>query len=303
MTTLASLLLWAVVCAPRCEAQAGAEFLRFIPAARPTGMGEAYVAVAQGVGAQSLNPAGLAQGRGMTLGFTHTQETAGQRQEAVAVIAGSDAFMVGGQLTYATIDLEVTDSFGVSRPANAADVVVSLSVARRVAGVIFAGVTGKTYTSTLLDQQAQGLAMDAGVLLPLYAGWKAGFAVGNLGPPIDYGGGGDPLPRWAKAGIAYAFRFGEHQGPPALASVEWHHAMVDGELSGWNLGAEFGVARGFFVRWGFSTVRERTRSSFGASLSWGPAAVHYSLVPRSEVGLAHRLSLELQWDPTEVLKR
>ena len=204
--------------------QAGVLFLKISPGARPSGMGEAFVALADDATATWWNPAGLAfQPRNeMTLMHTnwlpqfHLSDLYFDFVSYIHYVEDWGTF--GGNLIFMNYgEIQRTDEIGTPLGTfNAYELAASGAYGSQVNDDLALGVGIKfvySHLSPLGAGQEKGsgiasvFAIDIGALYKLRAvpGLQFGANLSNMGPKISYidRSQADPLPTNLKIGLAY----------------------------------------------------------------------------------------------------
>jgi hypothetical protein len=193
-----TLTLLAVLAAPS-EAvftkigMAGMPFLK-IGVGRCTGMGEAFVAVADDASAAYWNPAGLALVQKRQAVFNHIDWLADVNHEFISGVLPLKAGNVGvsvtamseGEFEETTID----EPQGTGRTFTARDLAVGVSYARMFTDKLAFGITAKALSEQVWNVGASGVAFDFGV--HYNTGWRnlrIGMAIVNFGPDLRFSGG------------------------------------------------------------------------------------------------------------------
>ncbi|HQO08475.1 MAG TPA: PorV/PorQ family protein [Clostridiales bacterium] len=202
--------------------EAGVAFLTISPGARPTGMGDSFVGIADDATASWWNPAGLARQTGKELSFMHANWLPGfnlndmyydflaYKQE----IEGLGT--VGGHITYLYLgEQERMSESGVSEGKfKTYEMAAALSYGTDLSDNLFVGLSTKFIYSHLSDSGAgnekgsgtgHSMALDLGMLYQTDYDLDIGVSVTNLGPKISYIDyeQADPLPTTLRAGVAY----------------------------------------------------------------------------------------------------
>lgn len=185
------------------EGTSGAQWLAIGVGARAAALGGAYVSLADDGAALSWNPAGLARVSGHRVTISHVSWLSGAAYEygGYAGRLGSGAG-VGAVLEQGGVSWDNTGGGDFE----AGDFCGAVGYARSIRENIAVGGGLKFLSSKLGEDQASSYAVDAGVLYEPLDGVSVGAAVRNLGPGLDFGGGGDPLPATVAAGASYAWR-------------------------------------------------------------------------------------------------
>ncbi|MEO0079091.1 MAG: PorV/PorQ family protein [candidate division WOR-3 bacterium] len=171
---------------------AGLPFLK-IGVGRCTGMGEAFVAVADDATAAYWNPAGLALTQARQVVLNHIDWIADVNHEYLAFVAPTAAGNFGlsvtalslGQFEETTID----NYQGTGRRFTGADFAVGLSYARMITDKMAFGLTAKTVSEKIWDVGTTGIAFDFGI--HYNTGWRnlrLAMAMANFGPDLHYSG-------------------------------------------------------------------------------------------------------------------
>jgi hypothetical protein len=194
----AACCLLALLSAPRAEAvftklgMAGAQFLK-IGVGRPTGMGDAFAAVADDASATFWNPAGIALLDGREVLLNHIQWIADVKHDYLSFVAptaaGNFAFAVTaltmGNMQVTTID----EPQGTGQVFSASDLAFGVSYARKFTDKFAFGATVKGVQERIWDMTASDIAFDFGV--HFNTGLKSlrlGMAISNFGPDTRFTG-------------------------------------------------------------------------------------------------------------------
>ncbi|MEO0108397.1 MAG: PorV/PorQ family protein [candidate division WOR-3 bacterium] len=257
----------------------GAAFLK-ISVGRPTGMGDAFCAVADDPSATWYNPAGIAHLGRREIMLNHIQWIAGMNHEHLAGIlpisgigtVGLSVTALGtGDIAITTIDNPSTrareDTFtGVSYSGN--DFAVTATYARLITDKLAFGLSAKGVTEQIYNSSASGVGLDIGLLYNTgFNNLRIGAAVMNFGsdlsfsglnldfidstrntrPPASYKTTPAPLPIIFRFGLAYdVLNAGNNK---LVADVDLVHPSDINETV--NFGLEYGYASRFFVRAGY----------------------------------------------------
>ncbi len=196
---------------------ATAQFLKIGVGARAIGMGEAYVALAEGADASYWNPAGLAATEGYDISFTHNEWIDDIRYEYVAAavpVFGYGTVAVSyGQLTMG--ELEGYDRFGnPTQNFTAGDKAIGVSYGIGLFDMIQVGAGFKYVMSNIENEDATAYAGDFGVIFrpPMLQQLSVGAAGYNFGTEMVFIEQGDPLPRGVRVGAAYEQPLGDIHG-------------------------------------------------------------------------------------------
>jgi len=173
-------------------------FLKIGVGARPVGMGEAFVAVANDPSTIYWNPAGLAGLLRKEVTFSHTEWPADVNYDFVAAVLPVEKLggSLGIQFGALRTDLAETDElhpYGTGRKFSYSDFVGGLSYARRFTDKLLIGFTGK-FVHEDLGSDVGGTTVsnwlvDVGSIY--YVGFgslRIGVALANFGPDFQPGG-------------------------------------------------------------------------------------------------------------------
>ncbi len=274
----------------------GAE-LKIPLGARPIGMGEAFVGLADDVNAVSWNPAGLAQLGQHHLGFMHSFYLQDISLEYLAY--GQSLFEGAGLgvnfmlLNFGKMD-KVEDVGGLP------------SITGEFTPLVFTGAAGygqwvmenlavggalKVISQTIDTESYSAFAVDVGALLkPGLEGLQLGLAVQNLGTSLADAS----LPMNAKVGAAYAL-------PVSLAEADAWHVLLDVNLpfgdtnyTSVNLGTEYAYGDIAAVRVGYKIKNTGdldgiTGLTAGAGVQLGMLALDYALATFGDLGMTHQI--------------
>ncbi len=166
---------------------AGLPFLKIGIGARPAGMGQAFVAVANDVSSVYWNPAGMpyVKGTGVLVNYIHW--FAGISYTYVATVTslggGGNLGVQSGLLMYGSMEETTVDEpEGTGNEFSAYDMVIGISYSRFLTDKLTVGVTLKYVNEKIYDMSADGFAFDIGTLY--YTGWKSlriGMMLANFG--------------------------------------------------------------------------------------------------------------------------
>lgn len=294
---------------------AAASFLDLGFGARPLGMAEAYAAMADDVSAVHYNPAGLslpqpemrsAPGRYEML-FTHTLYVQGVSLDQLGLLRrpwglSITNLRVGG-IEGRTLETDPASNFGAS------DLALGASYGRRV-GPVGLGATLKYIHESIGGSSADAYAADLGALHRFEA-WpvSVGVDLANVGTKIRFIDQAAPLPLVLRAGAAY----GRTKDFPHALSLQIDFPRDSDPVL--RLGAEYQGFGPFALRAGYRTFSAGQRDAvlgktlgsaasgfsefYGLFLGMGLQTklgnLDYAIVPYGELGLAHRLSLNLRF--------
>lgn len=196
-TPLAILLIAATLAAPGQAAftkigMAGLPFLK-LGVGRCSGMGDAFVAVADDASAAYWNPAGLALVGQRQVVFNHMDWVADINHEYGALVLPAQAGSFGVAVTALSLgefeETTIEEYQGTGQSFTGTDLALGLSYARMVTDKLAFGVTGKLVSEKIWNVGCSGLAFDFGV--HYNTGWRnlrVAMAIVNFGPDLRYSG-------------------------------------------------------------------------------------------------------------------
>ena len=290
------------------EAWAGgstASFLKIGVGARPVGMGQAFVGIADDVHALAWNPAGLSRLSRRELGAMHAEMFADTRYDFVGYAQPMRAGTLGAQASY--LSQAAIESRGADRKAGggfaAYDMAVGLGYGRMIWPHTRLGTQLKYLQSLIADVSAQGWAVDFGALqgTPI-AGLDVGLAVQNLGPGLKFMDERSPLPLTLAAGLGYRLSAG------MLLALDVRHLPHDRQTAV-SVGSEYAVFSAMTLRAGYlGSLSRRAGGGSGADymdalhglgagfgLRLRGYGLDYAMTPFGELGNAQRVSLNLRF--------
>jgi hypothetical protein len=309
---------------------AGLTFLK-IGVGRCTGMGDAFVAVADDASAAYWNPAGLALVGGRQAVVNHIDWIADINHEYVAVVfptkSGTFAFDVIA-LSMGTMEETTIEEYqGTGRTFTGTDLAVGVSYARMFTDKLSFGAKAKVVSEKIWDVGCTGAAFDFGV--HYNTGWRnmrLAMAIANFGPDLHYSGSQlnftiDPDWEWPwtrepipstylteKFALPVVFRFGvaydfwSDDDSYLTGAVDLNHYSDVNEKV--NVGFEYNF-RPLFLRAGYilntdfdyaADLGWKTGLSAGVGLKVRPArtfglTIDYAYRELARLGGSHRLTL------------
>lgn len=292
------------------KGRSGAPLLKIGPGARPAGMGEAFVAVADDIHAIYYNPAGLAGLKQVEVTGMHNAYLQGVNYEFGAVSVPLLRWVntklernLYGVMGFAVYNLEVkgierrgftetdlpTETFGSN------DFVYALSYAYPFPETGFSlGVTAKLIDLNIDHVHARGFAADAGLLqrwekLSLGLGLRHGGTVQRLGRAKD------ALPMTLFSGMGY--RITERLQLAADANLAWDnklHAAVGAEYK-----RSFTRNLRGALRAGYNSRNTDAAGLTGPSIGGGVGLAEFyfdfAWVPFGDLGHTFRYSLQAKF--------
>jgi hypothetical protein len=269
----------------------GADFLRSGIGARPTGMGEAAVAVFSDVTSACWNPAGLSGMERKELAFMHGEAMQDASLEFLGfaypakkygVFAVSGIFYLNNPIPL--VDENQVETGELSWLYSA----FIFSFAGKLGDSVSAGASLKLIHDAESDpvfgrNEGNTGALDLGVI---YAspvrGLDLGLALLNSGPPIRMSGEtrNDELPLSARCGVAYQGRLDDAHS--ILLALDLNRILEGGWYAG--AGVELSFRDVFSFRTGyFSKEGSIAGLTYGFGFKSGDFRLDYSNVPNSEM--------------------
>ncbi len=313
---------------------AGLPFLK-IGVGRCTGMGNAFVAVADDATAAYWNPAGLALVGNRQVVVNHVDWIADINHEYFAFVTpttvGSFALAVTALTLGEFEETTVEEYQGTGRTFTGADIALGVSFARMITEKLAFGLTAKVVSEKIWDVGCAGAAFDFGV--HYNTGWRnfrLAMAIVNFGPDLSYSGSQldftydpgwewpwsrEPIPGTAltetfplpvifRFGVAYDILRSEHSY--LTGAVDLNHFNDVNEKV--NLGLEYNY-RPLYLRAGYIVNTDldyaddlgwMTGLSAGVGFKVRPAGafglrLDYNYRELARLGGSHRLSLGIDF--------
>jgi fibronectin type 3 domain-containing protein len=304
---LGATLLWGPSKAWAGEGTSGADFVKIGVGARPSAMGEAYVAAADDINAAYWNPAGLALMDRTQVSLMHLAYLADISYENIAV-GGPINRLSGWAANVSYLWQPPFDStqndFGAptQAAATASDLAVGLSYAYNLGNYrtsdfnisnISVGLTLKLIQRELSGYTANAIYGDFGVLAEILEGLRLGFMVQNAGTTLTFISVGEPAPLNLKLGLAWNLHFNDANSLQLVYDVNHPIDSSDPNYNRWlqNVGAEYWLFNTLALRGGYEFGYDLGGLTAGAGFKWADVAVDYAFVPYDVVGNTHRISL------------
>ncbi len=276
-------------------------FLKIGLGARGPGMGGAFTAVADDATAAFWNPAGL-------IGLSRAEAVAGYTSWIAGVNSGFTAYSrpLGPNSSVAVSvnsfivgTMTKTDESGAEHGDFGSTIIVpGLAYARRMNDRLRVGASVKGIYQSIDEYSSLGAALDAGaVYLFPEKPYSLGFVVQNLGAQLTaFIEEKDLTPITLKIGGVY-----RHKTAPFVAGLDIGQSIDSGLFV--NVGGEYWVNRLIGLRLGYYSMGQELHSesskdimgglSFGVGISWRKYGFDYAIVPKVDLGYAHRLSLSV----------
>ncbi|HBU69307.1 MAG TPA: hypothetical protein DEE98_02875 [Elusimicrobia bacterium] len=296
-----SVILTILVSPGAGSGKAGFEFLRIGLGARPLGMGEAFVGVADDIDSITWNPAGLVQINEAQQTFMHTLWLDGISIDYIAYAERlGPRSALGAGIEYLTSgDIDRRNKYGnLVGTYYAYDLMGAVSYAHKIGKNISLGTTLKYVSEKIEMESATGIAVDFGGLYK-FSKMQIGLSVQNLGQEVRFRTSPFPMPLVLKAGISYK------PISTLVLAVDVDSPII--EPISYRVGCEYQAFRvkntRLFLRGGFKTnvisyLDSLAGLSLGTGLRCNEWQVDYALVPYGQFGETHRISLTRKFGGT-----
>ncbi len=279
------------------KGSSGADFLKIGSGARTSGLGEAFVALADDMNSVGWNPAGLAEITRPTANFMHLVYLAD-----ISYQTGGMAYPLGrwGTVALSGVFLHLPAFNSTRDPlaekGTAGDMAIGASYGIKLFRSLSLGLGTKMISRQLSGYKASSFAVDTGVIFQPVRSIRFGVSLLNLGSAVKFIEEGDSLPTSLRVGAALV---NLRKGPAKAAlSLEYAHYLAgDGKLG---LGGECWFFSTVAVRAGYKALRDTESLALGGGLKLDKLAsftphFDYAFVPYArDMGLTHRLSATIE---------
>ena len=295
------LLGFSLVAATYGPGTTGANYLKIGLGARAVGLGESYTAAADDTSAIYWNTAGLSEVRSARVDFMQLNWLAGISAKTIfGAYPLSEKDTLGAYIMmmdtpqdletrYAGSDIPAYDQAYADQnnKFKSAMSVLNLGYSRILSRKLSAGLGLKVINEDLAGDQANGLALDAGMIYKdLLPSLKLGVSVQNIG--LKTLRAEEELPMTVAAGAAYTLQLFKND-LNLLADVKVPNDN-DPRLG---VGAEYWLGNIIAGRVGYNTF---SKMSLGLGLSLMGLVADYAYVPMGELGVTHRFSVGYIFD-------
>ncbi len=314
----------------RCQvvskvATTAAPFLEIPVGSRPTALGGAYTAVADGAESMYWNPSSIDWFSKDAVSFNYSDWFAGEKFFYAAGVlhlgnVGSFGASVTSLSTPYMLVTTVDYPDGVGQQFNAADVALGVSYARKLMTRFSFGATFKYIDRRIWDMNASAIAFDFGILYELpWQNIKLGMSILNFGSKLQLQGADaivlhqlDPtitgsngqilaslytrgwnLPLSLKVGISYQVI--QTNMNEVLLSADFIHP--NDNYSSADVGMEYGFMNHFFIRGGYEELGmadSQMGLTLGGGVKYGMIGVDYSYVKTKYLGFVQQFTLDLK---------
>ncbi|GBD91994.1 hypothetical protein BMS3Abin04_02727 [bacterium BMS3Abin04] len=171
-----------------------ANFLTIPVGSRASGMGGAFVAVANDVTAAYWNPGGLSRLQSNEFNVNHADWLVNTKLDWAGIVmklSESDAFAISlYQLDYGEEEITtVKQQNGTGQTWSASDIAISLSYARNLTDAFSIGGTVKYIQQKIWNESASAFAIDIGLLFTTqFNGLRLGMNIANFGTGMKLAG-------------------------------------------------------------------------------------------------------------------
>jgi long-subunit fatty acid transport protein len=282
--------------------RAGAQFLKIGVAARATGMGEAFVAVANDVSACFYNPSGLTQVKAPQAMFSNIRwpaEIAYNYAAFALPLEFLDGTLGVHAASLSTGDMIVRTPLrpeGTGQTFRAANYDLGISFARNLTDHFSFGVTMKGISEHAYGLSASGWAVDLASMYETgFGSFRFGWILSNFGPDMKYIDEAFALPAVMTFGVAAeAFDNDFHR---LTIAVQANRPNDNAERG--SVGAEYRVRNVFALRVGYKVNYDVEKLSLGAGLRInvepvGTVLFDYSFSDMTELLVAHRITIGIE---------
>jgi hypothetical protein len=277
------------------------------PSARVAGIGNAYVAIAEGVSGIYYNPAGILVNPRAEVAFFHTRLNDTNTSESIYNI-NTIGFLnpfknnkFGYGIVIRAFDIPEIQGYNdlgaKTSIISQQDRAISLTGSIRISPTLLFGATLKSvslniYGSSLEEKgtySSDTITFDSGILYESVSKrFSFGFAVSNIGGSVKYRTLQESLPTGLRLGIAY--RALEKRN--LLLATDFVGIVSLDNSAMLNFGAEWNYHQQLFLRTGFSAKPAGVSSfNLGFGVWFNNFEIDYSVSPTGEFSIFHRVDL------------
>ncbi|MBI1979845.1 MAG: PorV/PorQ family protein [Elusimicrobia bacterium] len=292
-------------------------FLLVTPSPRAAALGESYVAVGEGAETVFYNPAGLGDHDSTHL-YTHSlipPLLEGMKYNSFVYSRPTQnggwalhggVFHIGG-FKRTVADSSTADGFREESSFSTYDLILSFSAGKRVGETASIGSSLVYARESLSDVSASGFMADFGFLYGRPSSpARIGVSLQQVGPESQFQNSSWKPPILFRAGLSLRVPV-QSSSHKTLASFEYHRPLQgDSSLRS---GLEFSLSQRLAVRAGYryslkkqglgSNLSLPNGFTFGLGLKSESWDLDYATVSQGELGLLHRISVDLKWSPPE----
>ncbi|UCH83953.1 MAG: PorV/PorQ family protein [Candidatus Latescibacterota bacterium] len=275
------------------------QFLKIGPSSRPSGMGNAFTALADDASATYWNPAGMVDVTNTAIMLEHTFWPADIALDYASVVF-TMPFLPGtwgASARALSMDPQKERTIflpgGTGREFDAGDMSFGLSYAQFFTDKFSAGATVHFVHSGLAEKSVNTYTVDFGLIYRIgFRGMRLGMMIQSLGGKVDYDSRDAKIPTTFKVGLSMAaYRRGAH----SLNGVgEFSHPSDNTETV--NLGGEYAFNQFFYLRGGYNFGYDARGAAFGFGLKINTTQTSdldfgYAWEDYGFLGDVHRLTL------------
>lgn len=281
----------------------GGQELKIGVSARATGMGSAFVGLADDASAVFWNPGGLVNVTGNEVSLNHVVWAADTKLSTAVIafsprsIPGTLAFSIRSFWMDPQLERTAYLPEGTGRTFDAGTTTFGLSYSRFFTDKFSAGATLHYMHMGLAETAVNSGALDFGIMYRIgIRDLKLGMVIDNLGGKFTFDERESKLPVLFKVGVsANAMKTASQRLTGAL---EFQHPSDNLERA--NVGAEYALHEQFFARAGYHINYDTDGLSFGfgAALPTGSKTklqADYSAVDMSALNFVHRFTLSVTY--------
>lgn len=274
------------------SAQDGLSLMKVEPAARPSGMGGAFVAIGGDPNSSAYNPAAAVSPAEFQVSFGHNQYWENARIETgyFALRMSPRVFWHGG-IRFATISDIQSRQIPSTAPEGlfqASDVSFKTGVSYQIRPKIAVGASLGWYVEKIDVWRGSAFNLDLGALATLSRDWSVGASAQNLGGKFRLENAGEigsrdiSLPATYRLGVTRTYR--TYRGAADLVLID--------EKAHLHAGAEAKLHERFSLRAGYMFGYDTKNFTAGASFVHRTLTLDYAFVPYSgELGTTHLFNL------------
>lgn len=272
------------------------QFLKVMPDARSTGMGEAFITVVNTSDAVYWNPAALSRIKNYDISSSyvryffdvaHVSVSAAINWEGIGHFGFQALVTDLGDIPVTTVDNLFRTDEGNYNPGLTGQTmspghqVFGISYAKELTDKFSFGLTVKYAIEDLVVKEASSIIFDGGLLYNTgYKSIVVGAALRHFGPEIEYFDQSYPLPQTFTVGISSELL---SNVDPLLMRIEDQKLLFAYNLSQprdysqqHHIGVEYSYADLFYLRGGYKINFDEEGLSFGAGVDYSNIRVDYS---------------------------
>lgn len=276
--------------------KAGFASLLIYPGAESTGLGEAFLSLADGSQAIGWNPAGLTEGRSVNMTFSHNSWLAGMYHDYVSASISREKYGFGFAVTTLHVeDIEARDKAS-EKPLytfTSTDFNFSLAYARKMSEKLATGIAVKFLYEKIAWDEIWWGAVDLGSNYRFNKDLRFSLALKNLAPKKSIDDEKIMMPIELRMGTAYTLPF---DMKPARIIASMDLSQIYNERFEIYSGVQTVFYDILTVRFGLKPLSEVSFFSTGAGLTKGFASIDYSFTPfKYDLGINHRFELGISF--------